>query len=67
MKLTAKVQCSGRWWAAGVPELPGLFTQARRINQVKVTVKEAAVAHTGQPPSRFEVQVAPTRTRHAER
>ena len=34
MKLTAKAQRSDKWWAIEVPEIPGLFTLARRLDQV---------------------------------
>ena len=57
MKLTAKVERSGKWWAIEVPELPGLFTQARRLDQVAAMVREAAAAHTDQPQDSFEVHV----------
>ncbi len=30
------------WWAISVPEIPGLFTQARRLDQVEEQVRDAA-------------------------
>lgn len=30
------------WWAVEVPEIPGLFTQARRLDQVEAMVRDAA-------------------------
>ena len=30
------------WWAIEVPEIPGLFTQVRRLDQVAAMVKDAA-------------------------
>ena len=33
---------SGGWWAVEVPEIPGLFTQARRLDQVEAMVRGAA-------------------------
>ncbi|KAB5606681.1 type II toxin-antitoxin system HicB family antitoxin [Bifidobacterium jacchi] len=33
---------SGGWWAVEVPEIPGLFTQARRLDQVEAMVRNAA-------------------------
>lgn len=33
---------SNGWWAVSVPAIPGLFTQARRLNQVDGLVREAA-------------------------
>ena len=32
---------SGQWWAIEVPELPGVFSQVRRLDQVDEAVKEA--------------------------
>ena len=34
-------RCDG-WWAIEVPEIPGLFTQVRRLDQVAAMVKDAA-------------------------
>ena len=33
---------SGGWWAIEVPEIPGLFTQTRRLDQVEGMVRNAA-------------------------
>jgi len=32
---------SGSWWAVTVPELPGVFSQARRLDQVETMAREA--------------------------
>jgi len=37
---------SGQWWAIEVPELPGVFSQVRRIDQVDEAVKEAIAMMT---------------------
>ncbi|MCT2087508.1 helix-turn-helix domain-containing protein [Microbacterium enclense] len=42
MEVTAKAERSGSWWAIEVPEIPGLFTQARRLDLVPAMVVEAA-------------------------
>lgn len=42
MNATAIAERSGNWWAVEVPEIPGLFTQARRLDQVEVMVRDAA-------------------------
>lgn len=42
MQVTAKATRSGGWWAVEVPEIPGLFTQARRLEQVPEMVADAA-------------------------
>ena len=58
MKVTAKATRSGNWWAVEVPEIPGLFTQARRLEQVAAMVADAA-AMLGHP--QVEVTVEPQR------
>jgi len=32
---------SGSWWSITVPELPGVFSQARRLDQVEAMAREA--------------------------
>lgn len=38
----ARVTRSDGWWAVSVPDVPGLFTQARRLDQVEGLVREAS-------------------------
>ena len=40
--VTATATRNGDWWAVEVPEIPGLFTQARRLDQIEAMVKDAA-------------------------
>lgn len=42
MNVTAVAERSGNWWAVEVPEIPGLFTQARRLDQIDGMVRDAA-------------------------
>ena len=42
MNVTAVAERSGNWWAVEVPEIPGLVTQARRLDQVDGMVRDAA-------------------------
>lgn len=42
MKATANATRQGGWWAIEVREIPGLFTQARRLEQVPEMVIDAA-------------------------
>jgi predicted RNase H-like HicB family nuclease len=42
MQVTAIATRSSGWWAIEVPELPGLFTQTRRLDQVSYAVADAA-------------------------
>lgn len=39
---TAVCTFDGGWWAVEVPEIPGLFTQARCLDQVEEQVRDAA-------------------------
>lgn len=41
MKVTAQARRSGGWWAIAVPEVDGVFTQARRLDQVPEQVADA--------------------------
>ena len=41
MKVTAKVQRADDWWAVEVPEVPGVFTQVKRLDQVAGMVSDA--------------------------
>lgn len=41
-KATAIAKRSDGWWAIEVPEIPGLFTQARRLDQAEEMVRDAA-------------------------
>lgn len=43
MRVTAKAQRSGKYWAIEVPEVAGVFTQAKRLDQVE-SMARAAVA-----------------------
>lgn len=38
----AMVTRSNGWWAISVDEIPGLFSQARRLDQVEAMVRDAA-------------------------
>ncbi len=31
----------GKWWGLEVPEIPGTFSQARRLDQVEETIRDA--------------------------
>lgn len=41
MEVTAICERCGDWWAVKVPELPGVFTQAKRLDQVPAMVTDA--------------------------
>ena len=54
--VTARVTRSDGWWAVSVDEIPGLFTQARRLDQVADMVREAGALLGGDVGA---VEVAP--------
>ncbi len=41
MNVTALARRSGGWWAVEVPEVPGVYTQARRLDHVAEAVTDA--------------------------
>lgn len=43
MNVTAQARRRDGWWAVEVPEIPGLFTQAKRLDQIPNMVRDAAV------------------------
>jgi len=42
MNVIAKATRSGKWWAIEVPEIPGLYTQTRRLDEIPAMVSDAA-------------------------
>ncbi len=53
------VRRSGRWWAIAVPELRGVFSQARRLADVEPMVRDAIAAVLDVSPRSFDVVVRP--------
>ena len=50
---------SGRWWAIDVPELPGVFSQARRLDQVESMAREVIALMLNVPEDTFDITVEP--------
>ena len=59
MKVTAKAFRSGNWWAIEVPEVAGVFTQAKRLDQVAGMAADAVAVMKGVDPKSVEVTVIP--------
>ena len=59
MNLTAYAERHEGWWIITVPEIKGLFTQTRRLDQIEAMVKDAASLLTDQPEDAFTVTVIP--------
>lgn len=53
------IQCirSGDWWAVEVPEVPGVHTQARRLDQAEAMAREAIALMLDVPPDSFAVEI----------
>jgi predicted RNase H-like HicB family nuclease len=50
---------SGQWWAVTVPELRGVFTQARWLGQVAEMAREAVALYLDVDPGNVRIVVAP--------
>lgn len=59
MKVTANATRTGDWWAIEVPEVPGVFTQAKRLDQVPGMVADAVALMEDVDPAVIEVAVVP--------
>jgi len=46
---------SGKWWAIEVPELPGTYSQAKRIDQVETMAREATAITADVDESSFDI------------
>ena len=59
MKYTVRCTRSGSWWAISVPEIKGVFSQARRLDQVEEMAREAIALMLDVDPNSFDVDVQP--------
>ncbi|WP_406074476.1 type II toxin-antitoxin system HicB family antitoxin [Micromonospora sp. NBC_01638] len=59
MTYTAKCVRSGDWWAITVPEIKGVFSQARRLDQVEAMAREAIALMLDVDPHSFDIEVQP--------
>ena len=50
---------SGRWWALAVPELEGVFTQSRRLDQAEPMIREVIGLMLEIPEDSFDVAIEP--------
>ena len=57
MKITAKVQRSGDWWAIRVPEVDGAFSHAKRLDQVAELAADAVAVLEDVAPTDIEVTI----------
>ena len=50
-------QRSGKWWAISVPQLRGVFTQARRRDEVEAMARDAIALYLDVPADSFDVAI----------
>jgi predicted RNase H-like HicB family nuclease len=55
----AAARRTGQWWAVTVPELRGVFTQARRLDQVAEMAREAVALYLDVDPENVRIVVEP--------
>ncbi|HEV2087107.1 MAG TPA: hypothetical protein VGR21_02230 [Cryptosporangiaceae bacterium] len=56
---TVVAERSGGWWAIEVPAVTGVFTQAKRLDQVEAMARDALAAFLDVAPDSFDVVVEP--------
>lgn len=56
-RYTAVALRDGRWWAITVPEVDGVFSQARRLDRVEPTARDAISLMLEVPANSFDVEV----------
>ena len=56
-RYTAIAERDGTWWAITVPELPGVFSQARRLDRVEYMARDAIALMLEVPPDSFDIGV----------
>jgi predicted RNase H-like HicB family nuclease len=54
---TARTARAGRWWAVRVPEVPGVFSQAKTLDKVEYMARDALSAFLGVAPDSFDLVV----------
>ena len=54
---TASAERHGDWWAITVDELPGVFSQARRLGQVETMARDAVSLLLDVPSDSFDLSV----------
>lgn len=57
MRYTARARRSGTWWAIDVPELPGVYSQARRLDRVEPMARDAIALFLDVDPATLDIRV----------
>ncbi|MHB1777043.1 MAG: type II toxin-antitoxin system HicB family antitoxin [Acidimicrobiales bacterium] len=56
---TVTARRTGKWWALEVPEVPGVFSQVRRLDQAEAMARDALATMLDVAPDSFGVKVEP--------
>lgn len=56
-RYTATAERHGPWWAISVSELPGVFSQSRRLDRVEAMARDAIALFLEAPSDSFDVDV----------
>jgi hypothetical protein len=59
MIYTVNARRAGAWWAIDVVELPGVFSQARRLDRVEWMARDAIATFLNVAPDTFDIAVRP--------
>jgi len=65
--LATRGRRTGGWWAIEVPEIPGVFSQARRLDGVEAMARDAIALMRDVDPMSFDVTVEPHLDEETER
>jgi predicted RNase H-like HicB family nuclease len=57
MTYTARARRSGAWWAIDIPELPGVYSQARRLDRVEPMARDAIALFLDVDPATLDIRV----------
>ena len=57
MTYTARARRSGVWWAIDIPELPGVYSQARRLDRVEPMARYAIALFLDVDPATLDIRV----------
>lgn len=57
MTYTARARRTGAWWAIDVPDLPGVYSQVRRLDRVESMARDAIALFLDVDPATLEIRV----------
>jgi predicted RNase H-like HicB family nuclease len=58
-RYVARAEHDGKWWAITVDDVPGAFSQVRRLTEAKETAREAISLVLDVPADSFDVSLSP--------